>query len=122
MESESLKNGFRAYSRGVMNAVGERLRDRVPYEESGKHTDVVGLLHRLTTVDFVTHNRFKGLARTVMELSEGNLTYGGALEILAHALGHTSYKSAWKAKVDGSFINARKERKKKRKEAEVVCG
>ena len=114
MEAVSRKSGVRSYSRGIMNEVGERLRDRVPYEDLDNPTSVVGALHRLTKVDFITHRRYKQLARVVMELSEGELNYSGALEIIAYTLGHSSYKSAWRAKVEDNFINARKERRKQR--------
>lgn len=120
MESGSRKSGLRAYSQGIINEVTQRLRDRVPFEEAGKPTSVVGVLHRLTTVDFVTHTRFKGVAKSVMELSNGELTFCGALELVAYTLGHSSYKSAWRAKVNGRFINVIKARRQERKVAEVA--
>lgn len=120
MESGSRKSGLRVYSQGITNEVTQRLRDRVPFEDAGNPTSVVGVLHRLTTVDFVTHTRFKGVAKSVMLLSKGQLNFCGALELVAHTLGYASYKSAWKAKTNGRFINAIKARRQERKEAEVA--
>lgn len=120
MEPGSRKSGLRAYSQGILNEVTQRLRDRVPYEEAGKPTSIVGVLHRLTTVDFVMHTRFKGIAKSVMLLSEGKLSFCDALELVAHTLGYNSYKSAWRAREDGKFINAVKARRRQTKEAEVA--
>lgn len=115
MEAVSKRSGVRSYSRGILDEVYQRLRERVPYEDAAKPASVVGVLHRLTKVDFVTHLRFKQLGRTVMELSEGKLDYCCALELIAYTLGHSSYKSAWRAKRGDNFTNARLERSAARK-------
>lgn len=122
MESTSEKGSVRKYSRGVMEAVHLRLRDRVPYEDADNPTSVEGLLHRLTSVDFVTGRRFKGLARRVAQLSNGAVLYVGGLELVAHALGYTSYKSAWLTMIDGRITNVRKEKRNVVKHQEATSG